>query len=857
MAKVTLNEETYSLDYSGEEVNDRLGAIDDIHISEDNINDGAVSLSKLSEEAIKEVKNRIFSDEVFARYAKQDSLDFNDLIGDDGFSSAEIIYTYGKTVYNTPEGTIENVSNDVIYNLLFASNTQIATSVKPKDPLNKNKIWIRVKASDWSEWNEISNNDISYNELDTDLQSIIIKIRDWLTGYDSSSIKNLQSMNQKFTQYDKHIGDYNQHIEDLNSYKSNTELKKSNRFYLGVITPSANKSLADYTSTNTYDVLIHGLIMPTNEFIFQPGYSTQELKLPIDNGEKTLYIDVSHNFRAGNFYVASVRSAPNFELGTNGQASVIIENGNIVDSSSVNNAYVYNSDLNNLIIPGNYGFSCSDSVQYHAPKNETGSASVCVLPAYDGVIQIFTPYGMEDSPNDRLYIRTLSKVMQNQYEVDCDWIKFKNYDFEINEINKKVHTHDNIEALNEITPQRMAQWDSIQIPKYNISELLRLTGTFFYNIPCKEGDFIYLTNDTTESITDLSYNDDVKYIFSAPLEVGKTYPCLMLRNIISTVDEKIDGLIYTATYQGINNLMLSSSITKELSKIHTHSNKAVLDAMTQAILDKLNGIPLGANPNSNDRDDNYNNILHWYHDGCFVYPISYIDKTDNVRLEYGDMIAALGELYILNKIGCDGHADFGPGNVLINQTPGQIDCTRVNTNGADNAKYFEWVDGNPDKEDRIGLFVTLEEDKIRLANADDNYILGIISGMASTIGNSYETNWCNKYQKDLYGRIITTTKLIPAKYDNNGEKIKDSYSKQEQLLNPDYNPELEYIPRSQRAEWDVVGLSGIMVLRDDGSCAANGYCIPTTGGIATYTNNETRFRVLKRLDTNHIKVYVK
>ena len=55
------------------------------------------------------------------------------------------------------------------------------------------------------------------------------------------------------------------------------------------------------------------------------------------------------------------------------------------------------------------------------------------------------------------------------------------------------------------------------------------------------------------------------------------------------------------------------------------------------------------------------------------------------------------------------------------------------SNGADYAEYFEWYDGNINNEDRRGLFVTIDGDKIKLASKDDTYILGIISGNPTVI----------------------------------------------------------------------------------------------------------------------------
>jgi hypothetical protein len=77
-----------------------------------------------------------------------------------------------------------------------------------------------------------------------------------------------------------------------------------------------------------------------------------------------------------------------------------------------------------------------------------------------------------------------------------------------------------------------------------------------------------------------------------------------------------------------------------------------------------------------------------------------------------------------------------------------------NSSGADYAEYFEWLDGNEGAEDRAGRFVTLDGDKIRLATAEDDFILGIVSGNASVIGDSHDDQWAHMYERDIFGRFI-------------------------------------------------------------------------------------------------------
>lgn len=111
-----------------------------------------------------------------------------------------------------------------------------------------------------------------------------------------------------------------------------------------------------------------------------------------------------------------------------------------------------------------------------------------------------------------------------------------------------------------------------------------------------------------------------------------------------------------------------------------------------------------------------------------------------------------------------------------------------NANGADYAELFEWADGNPDAVDRVGHTVVLEGDKIRLADPGEDAV-GVISASPSVLGNAAWNSWQGKYARDTFGRVIK---------DSDGNPV----------LNPDFNADLEYVPRDQRPEWSPVGLTG-------------------------------------------------
>ena len=88
------------------------------------------------------------------------------------------------------------------------------------------------------------------------------------------------------------------------------------------------------------------------------------------------------------------------------------------------------------------------------------------------------------------------------------------------------------------------------------------------------------------------------------------------------------------------------------------------------------------------------------------------------------------------------------------------------------------------------------------------------------------------------------TVLIPARVEHR------------QRLNPDYDGTQPYIPRTQRPEWDAVGLLGKLVAVDDGSCQVNGWAAVGENGIAAYSAQQTKYRVVARLDETHIRILI-
>lgn len=179
--------------------------------------------------------------------------------------------------------------------------------------------------------------------------------------------------------------------------------------------------------------------------------------------------------------------------------------------------------------------------------------------------------------------------------------------------------------------------------------------------------------------------------------------------------------------------------------------------------------------------------------------------------------------------------------------------------GADYAEYFEWLDGNPNAEDRIGLIVTLDGDKIRLANLEDD-ILGVVSATAMVVGDNAEWEWKDKYLYDNYGRVITEMveqfEYVKNPETKETEKVSIGFAPRRKL-NPNYDPEQVYIRRSERSEWSTIGLIGKLHVTDDGTCVVGGYATVGNNGVATKSESKTNMRIMKRISDTVILVFMK
>ena len=177
----------------------------------------------------------------------------------------------------------------------------------------------------------------------------------------------------------------------------------------------------------------------------------------------------------------------------------------------------------------------------------------------------------------------------------------------------------------------------------------------------------------------------------------------------------------------------------------------------------------------------------------------------------------------------------------VKGTTGNLKTAGTVTSGQNFGDYAEYFESQSGQEIPNGYIVTLDGRYIRKANGKDKPI-GVISGTAGVILGDQMFHHKNKFLKDEFG--VTQTELQTKEWqDDEG----NWYSEEVEvpIPNPDFD-EIEdaYVPRSERPEWNVVGLVGQVFTRIDETVSVNDYIKPERG-IGTKDNNEGYYRVLE------------
>ncbi|WP_053027772.1 peptidase G2 autoproteolytic cleavage domain-containing protein [Staphylococcus haemolyticus] len=140
--------------------------------------------------------------------------------------------------------------------------------------------------------------------------------------------------------------------------------------------------------------------------------------------------------------------------------------------------------------------------------------------------------------------------------------------------------------------------------------------------------------------------------------------------------------------------------------------------------------------------------------------------------------------------------------VDLNTLQGNLNLAgKLTQNNADIAELFESQSGQPIE---LGTIVTLDGDKIRKAQPNDEPI-GVISGTAALVANDKTYHHKDRYLQNEYG--MTLTKRVQREFEDvDGNPVFEW--RDEPIENPNYNEDLPYVSRSERPEWNTVGLIG-------------------------------------------------
>ncbi len=207
------------------------------------------------------------------------------------------------------------------------------------------------------------------------------------------------------------------------------------------------------------------------------------------------------------------------------------------------------------------------------------------------------------------------------------------------------------------------------------------------------------------------------------------------------------------------------------------------------------------------------------------------DRNDNFKVcgGYGDLI--------------DGKPTGKNINWELDSTEGNFWCRGTISSGLqDFGEYFENMSDK--KEIQPGKLVTLEKGKIRAAKKSEDFI-GVFSRTAEIrLGNNLR-HWNKKVLTGDFGEPIYENKKDENWICGEGQKEKDRPSIRVLKLNPKYDPNLPFTPRSERAnEWTLVGMIGQVYVRCDKTVEEGDFVTCKGNGIGTKARPKVKTKLL-------------
>jgi hypothetical protein len=111
--------------------------------------------------------------------------------------------------------------------------------------------------------------------------------------------------------------------------------------------------------------------------------------------------------------------------------------------------------------------------------------------------------------------------------------------------------------------------------------------------------------------------------------------------------------------------------------------------------------------------------------------------------------------------------------------------------------------------------------------------------------------------RNIEARNDNILRQILLQIDTQVESVLDQHLKNlkpviKNIPNPNYDPSLIYVPRSERPEWSAVGIKGLLRVRDNGECQVGHDC-DCLDGIAVPGST---WQVLRRISPNVIEIFI-
>lgn len=192
-------------------------------------------------------------------------------------------------------------------------------------------------------------------------------------------------------------------------------------------------------------------------------------------------------------------------------------------------------------------------------------------------------------------------------------------------------------------------------------------------------------------------------------------------------------------------------------------------------------------------------------------------------------VKAPGNYHIVGGYGASGNASTSNIKFDLSTYSGNLTLAgKLTQNSADIAELYESQSGQAIP---LGTIVTLDGGKIRKAQPNEP-ILGVISGTAALVANDKTYHHKDRFLVDEYGVTVTEHKQVEYKDDEGNLHYE---WRDVPVENPDYDPTLPYVARSERPEWNAVGLIGQIYTNVEKDVIANDF-ISSRAGIGMKDN---------------------